>query len=174
MPPWRLSVSQDEQRDVGDGVVFIGPSRREEKEHLLPTAGSEISSRSWPGLEAPRSQPGARVAIWEPSSKYAGNCFPGPSSTPALDCRAASGKIRRQASMLDSFDYLLSGRLWEMTRKARQEGDRRGDAKSRSTVLVSWERRRSLQGGGAGERRKKVGDMQRKWGGGQPEEESFF
>lgn len=50
---------------------------------------------------------------------------------------AASGRIRRQASELDSFGYLLSGRLWEMARKARQEGDRTGDAKSRSAILVS-------------------------------------
>lgn len=59
-----------------------------------------------------------------------------------------------------------------MARKARQEGDRTGMLSLGAQSLSA--EREACSGEGAGERRKKVGDMQRKCGGGQPEEESLF
>jgi hypothetical protein len=85
--------------------------------------------------EASRMLPQARVTIRGQSSKCAVNCFPGPSGIPELDCWAASSKISRQPRVSNSLDYLLSGKLWEMTRNA----SHREDANSRNTIHVSGE-----------------------------------
>lgn len=166
MPPWRLSVSQDEQRDVGDGVVFIGPSRREKKEHLLPTAGSEISH---PGHSlGPELQSESHQANMQETASLA---LPAHQRWTAGQLLA---KLGGRPACLIALIICYPGGFgkWQekQDRKEIEEGMLSLGAQSLSAEREACRRE------GAGEKRKKVGVKCRGMGGGgvQPEEEKFF
>lgn len=173
MSTWRLSISQDEQKDVGDGVGFIGPSRREKKEHLLPTAGSEISSRE--DSDRGSKHPGHSLGPESQSESHQANMQETAFLALPAHQRRTAGQLLaelggRPASLIALIICYPGGfGKWQekQDRKEIEQGMLSLGAQSLSAE------REACRGRGAGERRKKVGDMQRK-GGGQPEEENLF